>query len=307
MSKQDRQGVRTATELEQKYNFGKTFAEVMGIATDARTKAEAAEEKLNGNMTNEEIYNFLTNNGVNQGLFRWEDGELFINAEFIKVVDALFANNINMTGTFTHKASVFLEPGQEEIDKIQAHLLSNGLTIPLMEIPLYDFNNDGVVTVADLAAARMAMLGVQSLSGWSNAKQSEITLTIDLKNPEKAVRMTGTNMWGREVDVYLGINSTIQNRWTEQTRLVTGTEVVTLSGGKADLFTVSQISQLFQDRYGAGISDKYNIGVSVTNGDANAIGGSLVTTQWQDDTLQVIESGGNSGAFRVNYAFTAYF
>lgn len=46
MSKQDRQGVRTASDLEQKYNFDKTFAELMGIATDARDKVDSVESTL---------------------------------------------------------------------------------------------------------------------------------------------------------------------------------------------------------------------------------------------------------------------
>lgn len=44
MNKQDRQGVRTPAQLEEKYNFGKSFAEIMGIATDAQTAAEKANE-----------------------------------------------------------------------------------------------------------------------------------------------------------------------------------------------------------------------------------------------------------------------
>lgn len=46
MSKQDRQGVRSATDLEYKYNFGKRFAEVMGIATDARSAVDTLEINL---------------------------------------------------------------------------------------------------------------------------------------------------------------------------------------------------------------------------------------------------------------------
>lgn len=47
-SKQDRQGVRTAVDLERKYNFGKTFAEVLGIATDAqKAVGELEQEVLN--------------------------------------------------------------------------------------------------------------------------------------------------------------------------------------------------------------------------------------------------------------------
>ena len=45
-TKQDRQGVRTASDLERKYGFGKTFAEILGIATDARDKVDAAESSL---------------------------------------------------------------------------------------------------------------------------------------------------------------------------------------------------------------------------------------------------------------------
>lgn len=45
-AKQDRQGVRTASDLEQKYNFDKTFAELMGIATDARNKVDSVESTL---------------------------------------------------------------------------------------------------------------------------------------------------------------------------------------------------------------------------------------------------------------------
>lgn len=44
--KQDRQGVRTASELERKYQWGKRFAEIMGIATDARDKVDSVESEL---------------------------------------------------------------------------------------------------------------------------------------------------------------------------------------------------------------------------------------------------------------------
>lgn len=44
--KQDRQGVRTATDVEQKYNFGKRFAELMGLVTDARESVASSETSL---------------------------------------------------------------------------------------------------------------------------------------------------------------------------------------------------------------------------------------------------------------------
>lgn len=45
-AKQDRQGVRTATDLERKYQFGRQFAEIMGIALDARDSVSLVESEL---------------------------------------------------------------------------------------------------------------------------------------------------------------------------------------------------------------------------------------------------------------------
>ena len=46
MSKQDRQGVRTPADLERKYQFGKSFAEILGIALDARESVDSLESTL---------------------------------------------------------------------------------------------------------------------------------------------------------------------------------------------------------------------------------------------------------------------
>lgn len=45
-AKQDRQGARTATDLERKYNFGKTFAELLGLINDARDSVDATGSAL---------------------------------------------------------------------------------------------------------------------------------------------------------------------------------------------------------------------------------------------------------------------
>lgn len=46
MNKQDRQGARTPADLERKYQFGKQFAEIMGIALDARDAAFRVNSEL---------------------------------------------------------------------------------------------------------------------------------------------------------------------------------------------------------------------------------------------------------------------
>jgi hypothetical protein len=83
MSKQDRQWVRTAAGLEQKYNFGKTFAEVYGLARDAQKAAEEANKAVEG-LDHEEIFNRLTNYGKEQGIYRGIDGHVYINASYLK-------------------------------------------------------------------------------------------------------------------------------------------------------------------------------------------------------------------------------
>lgn len=85
-AKQDRARARTATDLEYKWNFGKSFAEVMGVATDARTTAEEAKMavgNLDSSLSPEEIFNRLTDNGTSQAIYR-QDGNIYINASFIK-------------------------------------------------------------------------------------------------------------------------------------------------------------------------------------------------------------------------------
>lgn len=80
--KQDISSARTPTDLERKYDFDKRFAEVFGIATDAREAAEEAQKSVDG-LTQEQIFNILTNNGEEQGIYR-KEGKVYINASYIK-------------------------------------------------------------------------------------------------------------------------------------------------------------------------------------------------------------------------------
>lgn len=220
-SKQDRQGARTPADLERKYNFGKTFEEVYGIAKSAQKSASEATvsvDKLDNSLNQEEIFKRLTTNDNGekmQGVFM-EDGEMYINAKYIANVEELFAKNITMTGKFTTTAEVFLEPGEEECAAMR-EIIASHITIPptAEQLALYDANGDGTIDVIDLVKFRFACLGRASLidlwEGTSELKKSTVTITIDINNPAKAIRMNGTNMWGREIDQYFGVNSAFMN------------------------------------------------------------------------------------------------
>lgn len=205
-SKQDRQGARTPADLERKYRFGKTFGEMYEISTGAKREAEKASEsvdELDKSLDQREIYMRLTDNEKIQGIFM-ENGDLYINAKYISNVDELFAKNITMTGKFTTTAEVFLEPGDPELEAMRKHVTQTEL---LPNALLYDFNNDGVVDAIDIAIVRKAITGEYDLSTWSGAKKSAVSITIDISNPQKAIRITGINMWGREIDHYFGANT----------------------------------------------------------------------------------------------------
>lgn len=81
-NKMDRMGARTPSDLEYKYAFGKKFAEVMGIATDARDIAEEAYKSFVG-LNQEQIFKLLTNNGAWQGVY-YDGDDMYINATYIK-------------------------------------------------------------------------------------------------------------------------------------------------------------------------------------------------------------------------------
>lgn len=211
MSKQDRQGVRTAADLEWKYQFGKRFAEVMGIATDAQDAANRATEGIDGldqKLDHNEIFNRLTNNGQLQGLYRGDDGELYINAAYIKSLESLFANDIYMTGQFESVSETYLPPTHESL----AHMLYY-LSFPGMFPPKegyedgYDLDGDGKITLLDVQMAKEVFRGTRAMQDCPGAKKSQTTIRINMSDPEKLIHIFGINQWGYEVEVFIGSNA----------------------------------------------------------------------------------------------------
>lgn len=160
--------------------------------SNAKDYADTAAGNAVSQQTQQDIFKKLTNNGEDQGLYL-EGGKVYINAQYI------------LSGSFTSTASVFLEPGLEEFETIKAHILGTA-TIPSSNKTKYDFNNDGDVTITDLLLCRKAMLGQSSLASWSKAVKSTVTVTLDASTPTRAIKITGTNMWGRAVEIYMGVD-----------------------------------------------------------------------------------------------------
>ena len=52
-AKQDRVAPRTVADIERKYNFGKSFAEIMGLVNDTREEVDSAYSSLQGEIANQ--------------------------------------------------------------------------------------------------------------------------------------------------------------------------------------------------------------------------------------------------------------
>ena len=127
MQKQDIARARTTQDLERKYKFGESFAEAFGLANEAKSAAnqaqQAAEEAksaaagVDTKLTQEEIFNRLTNNGADQGIYL-KDGKIYINGTYMGI------------GTISSvNGKVQIDLTQETEPVFNTGISTNGLTV----------------------------------------------------------------------------------------------------------------------------------------------------------------------------------
>ena len=134
--KQDGTAPRTATDLERKYGFGRTFAEMYDLISDAQKTADNAINAFEG-LDQEEIFNRLTNYGEWQGIYRDPAGNIYINASYIK------------TGKL---AAEFIDVDELVVDIIEFHDVATITTVgDMIQIVVGDLGTDedgNAITVA---------------------------------------------------------------------------------------------------------------------------------------------------------------
>ena len=202
MSKQDRVAPRTAEDIERRTNYRQTFAQFAGLVSDAERAAMEAEaaakaasdavKNLNNELDQDEIFNRLTNNGQSQGIYR-EGEDIYVNASYIK------------GGKIVSEGQTYLRPTYDD-----CIYMLRSVTFPNQypAEPFYDLNGDGVFDVNDVRLAQDVFYGIRDISECKSLQKSTVTVTIEPSNPLETVKISGVNMWGSEVVVTLGANST---------------------------------------------------------------------------------------------------
>lgn len=130
-AKQDRQGVRTAYQLEQKYNFEKTFAQALGISNDTRMYVEKVESELR-NEFNQQITKISrdTEKIILEALEEYVKTGDF--EEFQKTMDSEFtvmAEQISMSLTATTEQIVRV---QGDLEAVEGEMTEQGETVEQM-------------------------------------------------------------------------------------------------------------------------------------------------------------------------------
>lgn len=139
--KQDRTGVRTAAQLEQKYSFGKKFSEIIGLIDDSREKVDSVESELRDEITKTSTELSRTTNEV----------KIAINEVKTNGVDRVETQ----TGyTFDSKGLTISKSGEQMKNKLD----NTGMYVTRSGDEILTANHEGV-TAVNLHASTYLIIG----------------------------------------------------------------------------------------------------------------------------------------------------
>lgn len=169
------------------------MADAEAAANTAANKAQSvAEEKvkaLDDSLDQNEVFNRLTNDGALQGLYM-KDGKLYINASYIK------------SGKIVSEGAAYLPP---TYDDCMDMLRSNVFPDKYPPKDFYDINGDGKFDVEDVRLANRVYLGEVKMADCAGAAATPVTVTINPFDAEETVKLVGINMWGKQIEMSLGV------------------------------------------------------------------------------------------------------
>lgn len=111
-------------------------------------------------------------------------------------------------GCLYAEAEGYIPPERDEAMFLLRHIVFPDI-YPLPSghtISMYDFNGDGKLNRDDVVIAHEISQGLRDFKDCPNAAKSTISVAINPSDPVKAVCVYGKNVWGRQVEYFLGID-----------------------------------------------------------------------------------------------------
>lgn len=216
MSKQDGYASRTPADLERKYKFGETFAEVFGLVSDARKIAEEAQSAIEG-LDQEQIFNLLTNNGKAQGIYRDDNGDVYVNASFIRsgtLSDEQLPNSVALKSEIPKALS--------ELVNDKGFVAESGVTTIVK----------GVVTT-DYVNALGLKVKAANITGTLTIGQLPSTVAVTSQIPTKTSQLTNNSGFVDSNTVTTITNNAIKTASISADQITGGTiDGISITGGR---------------------------------------------------------------------------
>lgn len=145
----------------------------------------------------------------------------------------------------------------------------------------WDLNGDGKVDMMDMSWMKAILWYRKSYSDCAHKKLSRVYIELNPVNPDKAIRIHGTNAWGSDVDYYVGATSSILSK-LEANKIRTGAIAIDdgnqISGDSWDLesgISVTKDIQAKGEIY-SGYGTSSQLSITDVNNNVNKIRGQAV-------------------------------
>lgn len=174
MSKQDRQGVRTPADLERKYQFGKTFAEMIGLINETRESVDSVESSVRSEIAEqyttimrdaEKIMMEALTEYVKTG--DYEEYKKTVSSEFKIMSDRITANLTSTESSITNVSSRIdsvnndLQSTKTNIDSIDSDLQNTKTNLDNLDSDLQNTKENLDSLGSDLQSAKQDITGVE--------------------------------------------------------------------------------------------------------------------------------------------------
>lgn len=185
----------------------KTYSAAVRSGTSNSSVAFALYEKAGEQTDGPSI-----NNGWIYDFYVGYNGKLYAkNAEITGKVTASSGDIGGWTikdGCLYSEGEAYIPPEETEMMDLLWHVsFPDKFPIASDKITLYDFDGDGKLTIEDIRIMYKVIKGSTNFKDCPNAKnagKSKISVTVNPSDPAKTICVSGTNIWGRKVEYYIG-------------------------------------------------------------------------------------------------------